>query len=330
MRFLLTGSGSIGRRHLANLRHLYPRARIDLLSSRGRAIETPPEATRVVSSVDESLREGLDAAVVASPAPFHVATCRTLLDAAVPVLVEKPLSDTLCGVDDLLATARSRNRILMVGYTLRFHPAVRRLAEAVQGRAIGRILAARFEVGQYLPDWRPASDYRETVSARRELGGGALLELSHEIDYAQLLLGPIAQVSALIGRVGPLEIDVDDCVDLTVRFAGGAQGTIHLDLLARSAYRGCRLVGTDGTLEWNGSAQEVRQFDAGRKEWTVLASTATTDRNEMYLSQLRHFLKSVETGADPLETAAGARSTLQVIEAARLSAAEGRIWEVER
>ena len=328
MRFLLIGSGSIGRRHLANLRQLFPRAPIDVLSSRGRPLESPLEATRVVHSLDESLSSGLDAAIVASPAPFHLAACRTLLDAGVSVLVEKPLSDSLDGVDDLLAVARKRNRLLMVGYTLRFHPAIGSLQNALQEGAVGRVLSARFEVGQYLPDWRPTQNYRETVSARCELGGGALLELSHEIDYAQVLLGPIAQVSALVSRVSDLEIDVDDCVDMTVRFAGGAQASIHLDLLQRSVFRGCRLIGTDGTLEWDAPAQQVRHYDAVRREWTVRLSTAGIDRNEMYLAELRHFLNAVETGNDPLETAAGARSTLQVIEAARRSAAEGRLMEV--
>lgn len=330
MRFLLTGSGSIGRRHLGNLRHLFPHARIDLLSSRGRALECPPEATRVVTSLGESLADGLDAAVVASPAPFHVATCRALLEAGVPVLVEKPLSDTLEGVESLLKTARSRNRVLVVGYTLRFHQAVRRLQEAVRSRAIGKVLSAQFQVGQYLPDWRPAADYRETVSARRDLGGGALLELSHEIDYAQTLLGPIVQVVALAGRVSSLEINVEDCVDLLVRFAGGTQASIHLDFLDRAPFRGCRLVGTDGTLEWDASAHEVRQYGPASRDGAVLISTRGVDRNEMYLAQLRHFLNAIETGTDSQATAEGAHSTLQVIDAARRSAAAGTLVEVSR
>lgn len=330
MRFLLTGTGSIGRRHLGNLRQLFPRAQIDLLSSRGRALECPAEATRVVTSLEESLADGLDAALVASPAPFHVATCRSLLEAGVPVLVEKPLSDTLDGVASLRETARLRNRVLMVGYTLRFHRAVRALQDALRAEAIGRVLSAQFQVGQYLPDWRPSADYRETVSARRDLGGGTLLELSHEIDYAQTLLGPIVQVAALTGRVSSLEIDVEDCADLLVRFAGGTQASIHLDFLDRAPFRGCRLVGTDGTLEWDAAAQEVRQYRPASRDWGVLISTVGADRNEMYLAQLRHFLNAIETGTDSLATAEGAHSTLQVIEAARRSAATGTLVEVTR
>jgi predicted dehydrogenase len=319
MRVLVAGLGSIGRRHLANVRRVLPEAEIVALSSRGRSLEGLEGADRVVTSLAAALDRGIEAAIVATPAPMHVPMCTQLLRAGVDVLVEKPLSHTLDGVEDLPDLVQRSGRILMVGYTLRFHPLVRLLRNELAAGTIGPILSARFEIGQYLPDWRPQMDFRESVTARPELGGGALLELSHEIDYAQWLLGPIACVQGHLAQQADWNLDVEDCVDLIAGFANGPVGTIHLDLLQRVAQRSCKLIGTDGTLEWDQQAQTVRRFLATTKAWETLGSTAGVDRNQMYLNELRHFFDSIATRTESLHTLGGAIDTLRVIEAARQS-----------
>jgi predicted dehydrogenase len=274
----------------------------------------------VVTSLAEAINYHVDAAIVATPAPMHVPMCRELLDAGVDVLVEKPLSHTLGGVTELTRQVARTGRILMVGYTLRFHPLVRMLREEIAKGTIGRVLSARFEIGQYLPDWRPQMDFRESVTARPELGGGALLELSHELDYAQWILGPIARVHGHLSQQADWNLDVEDCVDLIAEFANGPVGTIHLDLLQRVAQRSCKLIGTDGTLEWDQQLQTVRRFTAATKTWDVLGSLTGVDRNQMYLDELTHFFTSIATRTEPLGTLAGAVDTLRVIDAMRRSA----------
>uniref|UniRef100_A0A7C2NVC0 Gfo/Idh/MocA family oxidoreductase n=1 Tax=Schlesneria paludicola TaxID=360056 RepID=A0A7C2NVC0_9PLAN len=324
MKVLVAGLGSIGRRHLANVRRVLPDAEIVALSSRGQHVEGLDAASRVVTSLEAAIGCGLDAAIVATPAPLHVPMSAQLLRAGVDVLVEKPLSHTLDGVAELAELVRQTGRVLMVGYTLRFHPLVRRLKEEVSAGTIGRVLSARFEIGQHLPDWRPQIDFRESVTARPELGGGALLELSHEIDYAQWLLGPIAGVQAHLSQQADWGLDVEDCVDLIVEFERGPVGTIHLDLLQRVAQRSCKLIGTDGTLEWDLQSQSLRRYLAATRSWEVLANSAGMDRNQMYLDELSHFLNGIAARHDALDTLAGAMDTLRVIDAVRQSSEAGR------
>jgi predicted dehydrogenase len=319
MKVLVAGLGSIGRRHLANLRQVHAGAEIIALSSRGRTVSVDG-ADCVVISLAEAINYHIDAAIVATPAPMHVPMCRELLAAGVDVLVEKPLSHTLDGVAELTRLVARTGRILMVGYTLRFHPLVKLLREEIAAGTIGRILSARFEIGQYLPDWRPAVDFRESVTARSELGGGALLELSHELDYAQWILGPIASVQSRLSRQADWNLDVEDCVDLIAEFTSGPVGTIHLDLLQRVAQRSCKLIGTEGTLEWDQQSQTVRRFTAATKAWDAVGSSAGVDRNQMYLDELTHFYTSIATRTESLGTLAGAVDTLRVIDAARRSA----------
>jgi len=300
-----------------------PKAEIVALSSRGRTVSGLDDADCVVTSLAEALNYGVDAAIVATPATMHVPMCIELLHAGIDVLVEKPLSHTLDGVTELTRLVAQTGRMLMVGYTLRFHPLVRLLRDEIAAGSIGRVLSARFEIGQYLPDWRPQIDFRESVTARPELGGGALLELSHEIDYAQWILGPIARVQGHLSRQADWNLAVEDCVDLVAEFERGPIGTIHLDLLQRIAQRSCKLIGTDGTLEWDQQAQSVRRFLAATKSWEVLASSAGLDRNQMYLDELHHFFASIATRRESLNTLAGAVDTLRVIDAVRRSAASG-------
>ena len=186
-----------------------------------------------------------DLAVVASPAPLHLDHACLLLDAGVPVLIEKPLSDSLDRVRDAAPLlARHRDRI-EVAYNLRFLSSARRMRTLIDEACVGRILGLRIEAGQYLPDWRPQADYRRQVSANRSLGGGVLLELSHELDYLIWLFGRFDQVFCMATNSGQLEIDVEDRADILLS-REDLTAQVHLDFLQCRASRSCKVIGSTG------------------------------------------------------------------------------------
>lgn len=326
-RFLIVGLGSIGRRHLDCLRRLAPAAQVTVL----RRPEHPAEdGIRVVHSVEDALAENPQAAIIANPAPYHIETGLALSQAGVHLLIEKPLSDRVEGVEKLLAACREQNIVLQVGYCLRFEPSLLALRQALSERRIGRVLHLKAEVGSYLPDWRPGTDYRDNVSARAELGGGVLLELSHEIDYLCWLAGAVRTVTATMGGSGELEMDAEDHADLLLAFENGVSGTLHMDMLQRPPVRTCKAVGTTGTLLWDGIARETRLYRVrdGEGTWQVLhAGEPGEDRDTMYMAQLRHFLDCIRQGLTPRVAGEDGLRVLKVIEAARLSAGEGRAVE---
>ena len=296
MNGLVVGLGSIGRRHLKNLRQILPQAELTVLRSSDRSShEAPPEeASRVVYSFDDALLHEPRFAVIASPAPFHVEIALRLAERGVHLCIEKPISDRLDRIQDLIGLCRQRGLVLMVAYNLRFAAPLRTLREALMSGRIGTLLGLRIEAGQYLPDWRPNADYRQSVSARRDLGGGALLELSHEIDYARWLAGDIVRVSADVRKLSNLEIDVEDCAELTVNFASGVLGSIHVDMLQRTPTRTCKLIGSEGTLTWDAIVNQVRLFSAETRDWEDLHSAQSIDRNAMYVDELAHFLDCLQ------------------------------------
>ncbi|MCF8052744.1 MAG: Gfo/Idh/MocA family oxidoreductase [Desulfobacterales bacterium] len=323
-RYLIVCLGSIGRRHLSNLRRLKPQSCIGVWRMKNSAGGNPPEgADYQFATLDQALEFAPVAAVVAGPASTHLSVARLLAEAGVHLFVEKPLADHLDGVADLITLCRVRGVTLMTGYNLRFLPSLKAAKACLDGGGIGRVLAVRAEVGQYLPDWRPGGDYRRSVSAQATLGGGALLELSHEMDYLCWFFGMPKRVIARGGRFSDLEIDVEDLVELVMEYnAPPLLVSVHLDMLQRAAHRTCRFIGSDGTLVWDGIADRLDCYRADHGRWETLHRPNTNNRNQMYLEGLGHFLNCIEAGTPPLVNGADGLRTLAIITAARHSIAE--------
>lgn len=191
----------------------------------------------------------------------------------------------------------------------------------VEGRRIGRLHAVQIDIGQYLPDWRPQSDYRRNVSANKGLGGGVLLELSHEFDYLRWLLGDFDKAYCIMRNSGQLEIDVEDCVDIMLSRADGLVAQLHMDFLQRKATRKCKLIGEHGSLLWNLNSNTIVLETAAGDE--TLFSEPDLDRNAMYLAQLDGFIALVKGRSTPRITLDDGLAVLAMIEAMRQSAATG-------
>ena len=189
-RILIVGLGSAGTRHLRLARELFPDSQIKVLQHRTQST-IPQFSDGCFLTMVEAIQFAPQIAIIANPSTFHVNVAQELAQAEIHLLIEKPLSSSLEGVARLIETCKDRKSILMIGYNLRFSPSLQHFRKLLGEGIISSLLSVRCEVGQYLPSWRPESDYRQGVSAKKELGGGALLELSHEIDYIQWIFGKI-------------------------------------------------------------------------------------------------------------------------------------------
>ncbi len=326
MRTLIVGLGSIGMRHLANLKRIDPTGFVVAWRLHSQA-QSPFAVDRTVYNLEDALDANPDVALITSPATQHVEIGLALARRGVHLFIEKPLSNTLDGVDELLSICREKNLVLMVGYNFRFYPPLQALREALRHGRIGRPLALRAEAGQYLPDWRPGRDYRQSVSARRDLGGGAVLELSHELDYVRWLMGEVTTVSAQIGHLSDLEIDVEDTAEIILQFESGAIGSVHLDMVQRPAIRTCRIVGTEGTLTWDGMTHHVRLFSAATQTWADVHPAREIPRDEMYMAELRHFLDCVTRQQTPVVAGEDGKRVLEIALAVKRASEEKRAIE---
>ena len=258
---------------------------------------------------------------------YHVEEASAALQAGSHVFIEKPLSHESAGVQVLIAEARRHDRNVQVGYNLRFHPGLQILKELIDSGKIGRVLWLNVEAGQYLPDWRPWQNYRESYSARQELGGGIILDGSHELDYICWLMGWPTEVSCRAEHLSSLELDVEDSAWIYLDFSGAAaRGTASSILCSRSYTRTCKVVGETGTAMWDFSSQEVRWFSAedrsaGDPGWKSIPYKF--EINDMYVTEMRHFLESLGSGTGPLVDLEQGRDVIRVVEAAKKSSVEG-------
>lgn len=330
-RVLIVGLGSIGKRHLRLARELLPHADIRVL--RHQVIDSVPEhANGCFSKFEDAIAFAPQLAVISSPATFHLDSALPLTRAGVHLLVEKPLSATLDGLPMLLETCQSQKTVLLTGYNLRFLPSLRQFKELINGELIGRVLSMRCEIGQYLPSWRPDADYRQCVSARRELGGGALLELSHELDYLRWIFGEVEWVKATLSRQSGLAIDVEDTAHLILGFAPTANGrqlvgAVNMDFVRHDTTRLCTVIGEKGSLRWNGLTGVVDLFEEGAKGWRELFHLPH-QRDDSYLAEWQHFLGCISEQTPASIPGEDGMAVLRIVEAARHSSNSGKQVQV--
>jgi predicted dehydrogenase len=322
---VVLGCGSIGRRHLTNLRALGVRdiAAYDPAAERVAEMVVRFGVTPL-ATLEDGWRWGPTVAFITAPTSQHLDLALEAAAHGLHLFIEKPLADRLEGTDRLEAAVRQQRLVSLVGCNLRFLPGLQAVKGWLETGAIGRLTSARLEFGHYLPDWRPTTDYRASYSARQALGGGIILDAIHEIDYACWLLGEPTRVACFAGTLSRLEIDTEDTAAILLD-TGSAIAEIHLDYVQRVYSRTCQIVGDEGTIRWDYVSGEARCYDARRGECQIVASPAGWTPNDMYLAELRHFLACLAGEATPELDVAGGRRVLAVALAAKQAAAEGRV-----
>jgi predicted dehydrogenase len=264
--------------------------------------------------------------LVCTPPTSHLAVAAWALDAGAHVFCEKPLAPSLEGVDELLARAAARQRHLMLAMCYRFHAGLRRLQALLRAGTIGELRGAQLRGGHWLPDWHPWADYRVEYSARRDLGGGVLLDSIHAFDTVRWLLGEPVAVTGMLAKISDLEIDTEDVASAVLRLDSGVLVEVHVDYLQRHAQNRVELIGSDGVMTCDFHDQAIRWRRAGVTAWTEEAVPAEV--NAMYVAELREFVECVAAGRRPVPDGAEGRKTLAVACAVRESAVGGRVVEL--
>lgn len=252
------GLGSIAAKHRSNIRLLFPQAKIIALSARQRMPTHHPEnCDYLVESIDELLSYTLDFVIVASPAPTHVFFTQACLKLDIPVLIEKPVASDLHDQIKLINLIKYSTSIVAVGYCLRYLSSTLSVKKLVESGALGEIYNISVNVGQYLPTWRDGVDYRKSVSANKRLGGGVLLELSHEFDYLNWIFGPLHLSSAILRKSHEIETDVEDIADVVMTTSSGGVVNLHQDFIQKKPQRKVTIQAENAQVEWDVIQNEI-------------------------------------------------------------------------
>jgi len=312
---LLAGCGSIGKRHARILSELGV-GRIcacDPNPAQLEALRAAVPGVKPCSSFQAGLDGAPDAVFILTPPELHVPmACETIL-AGRHVFLEKPVSDTMDGVDELIELAGRSGRKAMVGLCFRYHEALRRAKRMLDQGEIGRVASIRALVGEHLPEVRP--DFRTLFSAK---GLGAF-DLMHDLDLALWYANqPVREVHAVHGTFSDIGIEAPDLVEILLRFEDRCAATVHMDFFQRPRRRQMELIGTRGTIvvefgRWDRYTLSV--YRAGRDEWETW--TAATERDDMFRAEDREFLEAIVFDRAIACTLEEGRKALEVVSAAR-------------
>jgi predicted dehydrogenase len=308
MKFIVVGCGSIGRRHISNLLSLGESAvGVDLNEEYRSWVESNLKIKTYSDFSEAILSEKPDAALICTPPSSHVPLSLIALKKGLHVFIEKPLSDSKKGIDTLEKLAKKKKLTIAVGYNHRFNPVIEKLKELIKGK---KTVYARVSVGQYLPDWRPWQDYRKSYTAIKGLGGGIILDASHEIDYVRWLFGEPEEAYAVSGKLSSLEVETEDVAEIILKMKNGPVVSVHLDFVRRDPIREGEAVSLESTIKWDLRSGKISIFDPVSKSTSSMDVQYSVDKT--YVDEMKDFINSIKSNTNPRVALDDARKTLDL------------------
>lgn len=325
-RYLVVGSGSAGKRHVECIKKIDPNSEIRLFRKAKIEIEGITNV-KEISNIKQVIDFQPNIGIIANPSTFHIETAEQLLALECDMLIEKPLSDSLDKAVAFYKIGYNSKQIISVGYNLRFSILMMQLKDYLLSSVIGEIFTLNILVGHNLLYWRKSGDYRNQVSAQKKLGGGVLLELSHEFDYLRWILGDLEWVWADTYKKSNLEIDVEDSAHIIMGFAPSTLGnqvtaSLNLDFVRADKTREIQVIGELGTIKIDLIAGYIQILgdngSVSSKEYVKMEHIG-----DSYVDQLSDFLECVENRRQPKVTLMDGLETMKTIEMCRKSTVSG-------
>ncbi len=298
MKIIVVGCGSIGQRHLRNLRSLgvTDLVAVDLDQKRLLTLQKEIRDLKTYIDLDEAIKkEGtVNAGLVCTPTAFHIPVAMKLTKAGINLFIEKPLSHNLDGVKLLENLVKKNKLITMMGMNYRFHPGLLKVKKLVDNNKIGQVLSVRVVGGYYLPYWHPNTDYKKEYAARKKLGGGVILtSLSHTIDYLMWIFGDLKLIYAWKNKISNLKLSVEDVAILILKTKRNKPILVYSDFLQKNNQHDLEITGTKGSIKFDFLSNSVAIYSDENNKWQIIKYKF--EINDMYINEEKYFIKCVET-----------------------------------
>lgn len=341
MKILMIGLGSIGQRHLRNIRRLYG-DEPEILAYRVRRLQQTFSDDmkirdginledefniQVYSDLDEALLEHPQIAFITNITARHIECAIRAARAGCDLFLEKPISDSMEGISELRKVITENGNIVYVGYQNRLHPCIRDVGNYLEAGKIGRIISVDNEFSERLVTMHTYEDYSKTYMARKEMGGGPILNLQiHCLDYLQMLFGVPESVYSAAGSNSSLNIDVEDFASSLYSFRRD-DGSLfpvysYTDFLQYPPVHRLKIVGEKGRIEADINRASTRLIVDGE----TVSENEHKDfiRNDMFIEELKEFFRCVDERKNPAPALEQGIIGLKMALAAKKSAEESR------
>ena len=288
MKVCFVGIGSIAKRHIRNLNQLCAERNISLQID---ALRRNPSSNSdnlsgqikdVYYSTDD-LPSDYDVIFLTNPTEYHADMLYLLHNKAQHFFVEKPIA-SLSTIDKLDTINYRESSVYYVACPLRYNKVIQYIKNNIDTSTVNGV---RSISSSYLPEWRPGTDYRNTYSAHKELGGGVSIDLIHEWDYLTYIFGFPKDLKYFKGKASNLEINSDDFA-IYIATYDSMTVELHLDYYGRQPIRKMEIFTNDDTI--------IADLIEGTV--TYLKSDKTIDlredRDSFHTKELNHFLDLIE------------------------------------
>lgn len=302
MKFLVIGLGSMGKRRIRNLIHHKVKptsvAGFDLSSDRRQETEKQYRVTTFgdfQSAVEEFQP---NAFIISTPPHLHAKYFLYAAKHKKHFFVEVGTTDD--GYKKLYPLLND-SFVAAPSFTFRYYEPVMKIRELIAKGTIGKVLAFNHHLGQYLPDWHPWEDYRNFYVSQPE--SSACREMvPYELQWIQFVLNDeFVTAKGITNKQSDLELKIDDTYTALLQSKTGITGTLMVELLARPAVRVFRILGSQGTVEWNWQKYEINIWSTKLKKWKTIklkkgkkVAGYKTTTEEMYEAELGDFLKALK------------------------------------
>ena len=325
MDFLVVGCGSIGQRHIRNLILLGHQVYGCEIDYKKASQVKKKYKIEVFEDLKKALIKKYDGALICTPTSLHIPLSLELAKAGINLFIEKPLSNNLQGIDELLEIVKKNNLVSLVGCNTRFLPSFKLVRKMIKQGKIGKVLSVKVECGFYLPYWHPYEDYRKMYSANKSLGGGVILDDIHEIDSLMWLFGKVRKVFCYADKISNLDIDTEDIAEIFLKFESGVVAQIHLDYLQRTYRRYYEFIGEKGIIIWDYITQKVELYKEKTNQWEVFQESINTNREIMFIDEIKHFINCIKRKEQSVNDISSAKKILEVALACYESAKTERV-----
>ncbi len=291
MKILIIGGGSIGKRHIKNLQSLgfsnilCLKRTVDTEFSKENNVE-------VICSFEEAQAHSIDAVFVCTPTSLHNEALQLAVQMNAAVFMEKPLIHSLEGLKLSQTLAAELDNVFFIGFMLRYHPLVKKIKEILDSKILGNVYNARFEFGSFLPYWHPWEDHKISYAARKELGGGVINTITHELDLIQYFFNEPQSVFCQSKNFDKLTIDVEEMCEAIFEYKDKLV-TLHLDYLQKDYDRNIKILCDEGKILWNWHENKIQVMKHKEKAYEIKLD-AEFIVNQLYIDELNDFFSLVE------------------------------------
>ena len=315
MKVLFLGLGGIGQRHLRVLKEILPNSIISAVRHSSNAIEITdtlelnPEINieekyniTTFPSIEKAVIDKPDFAIIANPTSMHVETARKLVEHKIPVLLEKPISNSDGMVDELAELSIKNKTPVMIAYMMRFHPCVVKLEKYINDCILGNIYNISIDVNSYMPSWHKYESYNSFYAGRNDLGGGVILTEIHEIDLLNFFFGIPEKLYAVGGKRSSLDLDVEDSANILMEYKNGDSKfavTLNMSFVQQTPLRQFNIFGESGSILWNIAENSIKLNDY-INSYEEDHSYDNFQRNDLFRDQMLHFIESIKNKRVPL------------------------------